>query len=169
MKTTIVPAQVTTVEDKVAGNLSFTQLLLLITPLFLGGGIFVLLPPVFGFNYLKLLICSILAVICMTLAVRIKGKILLQWIVVLARYNSRPRLYLFNKNDSYLRQLSEKLEITEANQADGKYEVVAEPVIELLSVHQLVQAEEAISDPNRKFHLKSVKGGLRVVITEAEK
>lgn len=169
MKTTVVPAQVTTVEDKVAGNLSFTQLLLIISPVFIGGGVFILLPPLLGFSYLKLLICSILAAICMTLAIRVKGKILLQWIVVLAKYNSRPRLYLFNKNDSYLRQHLEKPGITEIEQATDKHEVIAEPATELLPVHQLVQAENAISDPNRKFHLKRVKGGLRVVITEAEK
>ena len=30
MKTTVVPAQVTTVEDKIAGNLSFVQIIILI-------------------------------------------------------------------------------------------------------------------------------------------
>jgi hypothetical protein len=36
MKTTIIPAQITTVEDKIAGNLSFAQILLFLAALFLG-------------------------------------------------------------------------------------------------------------------------------------
>ena len=33
MRTTIVPAQMTTVEDRIAGNLNFTQIFLLVTAL----------------------------------------------------------------------------------------------------------------------------------------
>lgn len=168
MKTTVVPAQVTTVEDKIAGNLSFTQLLLLVTPVFLGGVVFVLLPPLFGFSYLKLIIGCILAVVCMTLAIRIKGKILLHWIVVIARYNARSRLHLFNKNDSYLRDIKP----TNTKVPVAKKPILAEdkeflPV--LLQTSQLALAEAAISDPDNKFHVKTVKGGLRVYISKVEK
>jgi hypothetical protein len=43
MKTTIVPAQVTTVEDRITARLTFTQLLLLVTPVFLSGAMFAFL------------------------------------------------------------------------------------------------------------------------------
>ena len=169
MKSTVVPAQITTVEDKVAGSLSFTQLLLLITPVFIGGGIFVILPPVFGFSYFKLLICSVLAFVCTTLAIRIKGKILLQWIIVLTRYVSRPRYYLFNKNDLYLRQIKVKQEIEEQNETMRIVET--EDSLAPVSMHpsQLVRVEAAIADPNSKFHLRSEKGVLRAYITEIKK
>lgn len=165
MKTTVVPAQVTTVEDKIAGNLSFTQLLLLVIPVFLGGAVFALFPPLFQFSYLKLLICTAVAVLCITLAIRIKGKILLQWLVVIFRYTSRPRLYLFNKNDAYQRQARSAVQAdaapTNRKIRDNKF-----PSVELLSMSQLVRAEAAVADPSRKFHLKTVKGGLRVIISE---
>jgi len=45
MKTTTVPAQVTTVEDRLAGNLSLTQLLLLVCPVFVSCLIYVVFPP----------------------------------------------------------------------------------------------------------------------------
>lgn len=170
MKTTVVPAQVTTVEDKVAGSLSFTQLLLLITPVFLGGGVFVLLPPLFGFSYLKLLIISALAVICMTVAIRVKGKIILQWIVVLARYIARPKFYLFNKNDSYLRpQITSHADRQPIKLVEAP--VPVDKVAAPLQLHpsEVVRVEAAMADPNRRFHLKNVKGGLRVVITKVEK
>ena len=47
MKTAIVPAQVTTVEDKVAGNLNLTQLLLIASPVFVRGVIYAVFPPSF--------------------------------------------------------------------------------------------------------------------------
>lgn len=165
MKTTVVPAQVTTVEDKIAGNLSFTQLLLLVTPVFLGGAVFVLFPPLFRFSYLKLLICAILAILCMTLAIRIKGKILLQWLLVISQYLVRPRLYLFNKNDLYLRQTKHVIE-PELLPASSIRQTKTVSALELLSMSQLALAEAAIADPDRKFHLKTVKGGLRVIISE---
>ena len=40
MKMTVVPAQVTTVEDRIIGNLGFSQILLLIVPVFAAAGIF---------------------------------------------------------------------------------------------------------------------------------
>ena len=44
MRTTVVPAQVTTVEDRIIGKLGFSQIVLLMIPVFLSAGIFTLLP-----------------------------------------------------------------------------------------------------------------------------
>jgi hypothetical protein len=36
MRTRVIPAQITTVEDRIAGNLNLTQILLLMIPVILG-------------------------------------------------------------------------------------------------------------------------------------
>ena len=168
MKLTVVPAQVTTVEDKVAGNLSFTQLLLLTMPVFVDGAFFVLFPPLFKLTALKLIIGVILAVICLMLAIRIKGKLLLTWIVVIGRYNVRPRYYIFNKNDSYLRKVD-----NQANQLpDSQDKVIAGPTVShktpLIPTPEMVRLETAVADPRAKFHFKATKGRLRVYINEVK-
>lgn len=165
MKTIVVPAQVTTVEDKVAGNLSFTQLLLLTTPVFLGGAVFILVPPMLGYTILKLVIAVCLAFVCITLAIRIRGKILAQWIAVIARYRLRPQFYLFNKNELYLRNRSQKVEQEEVVSKQETLPVAANTLLQI-PTHQMAQIESAITDPRSKFHLKAEKGGLRVYIHE---
>lgn len=103
MKTAIVPAQITTVEDKVAGNLSVQQLILLVTPLFISGGVFALLPPSFGIVIYKIVIVSVVALICLAAAIRVRGTLLVYWIARLLRYTLRPRIYVYRRNDTALR------------------------------------------------------------------
>ena len=45
MKTQVIPAQITTVEDKIVGSLTFSQLLLLLTPVALVALIYAFMPP----------------------------------------------------------------------------------------------------------------------------
>src|ERR1019366_4023701 len=113
MKVTVVPAQITTIEDRIAGNLSFSQLLLLAAPVFGGSALYIILPPTMHSAPYKLTVIAVLIFLCGLLAIRIKGKILLLWFVVLLRYNLRPRYYIFNKNclaarEQYTVKLSEE-------------------------------------------------------------
>lgn len=169
MKTTVVPAQVTTVEDKIAGNLNFTQLLLLTTPVFLSGAIFAFIPPFMSLRTYKLVICTVLAVICLSLAIRVKGKILLLWISTIGRYNLRPRYYLYDKNDLHLRTVAEeKPEMKVTQVAKAEIAKQAEPKSEP-SLTELIRLETAVLDPRAKFHFKTTKkGGLRVYIQEVK-
>src|SRR5215204_1042792 len=105
MRTTIVPSQVTTVEDRVAGRLGLSQLLLLISPIFGSSIIFVVLPPFFNYAVYKVVLIVCVASLSALLAIRIKGKILLFWAITLLRYNTRPRYYLFNKNSAHTREI----------------------------------------------------------------
>lgn len=168
MKTTVVPAQITTVEDKIAGNLNFTQLLLLTAPIFLSGAIFAFLPPLMNFRGYKLILCASLVFVCMTLAIRIKGRILLQWIAVIARYNLRPRYFIFNKNNSYLRNIVElKPEQSAEPKTVKEYSFQVLPK-KLISTPEMVRLETAVADPRSNFHLRVGKGGLRVHIKEVK-
>src|SRR5674476_179344 len=103
MKTAIVPAQITTIEDKVVGNLSLSQLLLLAAPIFVGSAIYIIFPPNMGAALYKAILVTIIAVAFALLAIRVRGRILLLWVVTIGRYNLRNRYYVFDKNDPYLR------------------------------------------------------------------
>ena len=98
MKMTVVPAQVTTVEDRIIGNLGFSQILLLIIPVFASAFIFGLFPPFMGGALYKYIIMASVALLLCILAIRVKGKIVANWIITVSKYNLRPKYYLYNKN-----------------------------------------------------------------------
>ena len=167
MKTAIVPAQITTVEDKVAGNLSLSQLLLLAAPVFIGSAIYIIFPPSMGAAMYKLVILTVLVVGFSLLAIRIKGRILLLWLITIVRYNLRPRFHVFNKNDAYLRDTS-----TEVLPQDREEQSIDDLggdhiLIPVLSTRETVLLEGIIANPQAKLHfLTDRKGALRVRITE---
>ena len=105
MRTTIIPAQITTVEDKIAGNLNLAQIILLLIPVIWITVVYVLVPTPFAINIYKIPLALVVLIACLILAIRIRGKIVLSWLVVLLQYNLRPRYYVFNKNDTYLREM----------------------------------------------------------------
>jgi hypothetical protein len=168
MKTTTVPAQITTVEDKIAGNLSMSQLMLMAMPVFLSGGLYIIFPPFMSLTVLKLVLGSVLLAVFFVLAIRIRGKILLTWLIVIGSYNIRPRYYLYDKNDTHLRSVEQnKAQISE----ETNEKIVPKPM-EAVPTPQLamparVQLERAIADPRAKLQfLTRRKGGLDVHITE---
>lgn len=99
MRTTIIPAQITTVEDKIAGSLNFTQILLFMVPVLLGAAVYTLFLPFMKITPYKIGIVLVITTICLVLAIRVKEKIVAEWLVVLLRYKLRAKYYLFNKND----------------------------------------------------------------------
>lgn len=169
MKVTVVPAQVTTVEDRIIGNLGFSQMLLMIIPVFVSAGLFALLPPFMGSTLYKYVIMVILAFVCCILAIRIKGKIIAFWLVTILRYNVRPKYYLFNKNTTALRQ--EYVPVVEL-QTDSKTDEVkkertARP---RLNTPETAKVLATIENPAAKFRFETTKkGGLNVRLTEIEK
>lgn len=164
MRTTVVPAQITSVEDRIADNLSFKQLLLLISPVFVSAGLMVFLPPFASFKVYKLIISIVFALLCITLAVRIKGKLVVEWIVILARFNLRPRFYVFNKNDMHSRHLpKETSAITPRPVQKTRLMPITRQAFEAAKV---LQFEQVVSDPQMDFRFSTKKGGLRVHIKE---
>jgi len=100
MRTTIIPAQITTVEDKVAGSLNMTQVLILMTPILWTAIVYILLTPSMRLTSLKLVLIIISTTISGILALRIKDKIVAEWLGVLLKYRLRPKYWLYNKNDT---------------------------------------------------------------------
>ncbi len=97
MKTTIVPAQITSIEDIIVGSLSVTQVLLLSMPLFFAVACYIGLPPFAHFAAYKtyFMVCAVVLGFC--LALRVRGQLVLYWLILVARYNLRPRYYLHRK------------------------------------------------------------------------
>ncbi len=99
MKSTIIPAQVTSIEDMITAKLSLTQIVLLVIPVFITALDFTVLPPVLHIRIYKIIVTLVLAIPIMSLALRIRGQILLRWLVVLFAYQIRPhRYFLTSKN-----------------------------------------------------------------------
>lgn len=168
MKATVVPAQVTTIEDRIMGNLGFSQLALFVVPVFVGAGLFIILPPVMHGSPYKYLVAILIGVICDVLAIRIKGKIILLWLVTILRYNLRPKYYLFKKNTVMYRedyQARKPDAPTEINKQRAK-EIIHIPK---LSFHDAAYVLNTINNPDSKLRFEMTKkGGLNVRLTEVE-
>lgn len=168
MKVTVVPAQVTTVEDRIIGSLGFSQMLLLIVPVFVGAALFAILPPAMGGSVYKYTIMGILALVCCILAIRIKGKILAFWLITILRYNLRPKFYVFNKNTTALR---EQYESKHAELEENSLTVKTRTTISVpkLEFHEAVKVYATIDNPAAKLRFETTKkGGLNVRLTEIE-
>ena len=171
MRTTVIPAQITTVEDKIAGNLSLTQIFILMIPVFWGSLVFAVFPPAVHLVWYKLPLVLIVLLLSLVLALRIKGKVILHWLIILAHYNLRPKRYLLNKNDSHLRRMDfplfEKSENNNLKKAPAKQGKTA---VSSVGIKDLIQLEQFIGNPNYSFTLKSgKKGGLNVALEQVQK
>jgi hypothetical protein len=168
MKTTIVPAQVTTVEDKITGSLGTSQLLLLITPIFIGSVLFVVMPPFFSYAVYKVVLIVLLVAVFALLAIRIKGKILLLWLIVLWRYNARPKYYVYDKNYLHMRNDDKRQTFMNedvSNVSDRNDEVL----VPSMSIADAFKVEQLIMHPEANFRLEfNKKGRLSVHITEIQ-
>lgn len=168
MKSTVVPAQVTTVEDRIMGSLGFSQLMLLIVPVFIGAGLFALLPPFMVGSSYKYVLIGIVTSVCCILAFRIKGKIVALWLVAILRYNLRPKLYLFNKNTAAFRE-QHSVKMAEAQVAESHPKLSRSTTIPRLEFHETAKVLAAIDNPASKLRFETTKrGGLHVRLTEIE-
>ena len=167
MRSAIVPAQITTVEDKVMGNLSLSQLLLLSSPIFIGSLIYFAFPPNLGAAFYKTVLIAVATLVLWVLAIRFKGRILLLWAITIGRYNLRPRHFVNDKNDLFLREPELAPDRDSAPEADDEQvEAVPLPAPQL-SMSDAVFLEQIITNPKANLHFKADrKGALRVHITE---
>ena len=99
MRTTIIPAQITTVEDKIAGSLNMTQILILMFPVLWTSLIYIVFAPAMKLVPYKLGLIGVVIMACLILVIRIKDKIVAEWLGVVLRYQFRPKYWLYNKND----------------------------------------------------------------------
>lgn len=167
MRVATVPAQVTTVEDRVTDKLSVSQIILLAIPVFGGSLLYAVLPPGMGFSIYKLVIIGIIAIVSMVLAIRIKGKIVLVWLVTLLRYYSRPRIYVFNKNSKAYRRDYPKI-ISDNSRVNAK-EVPRQKTPLILGVDEKAYIYATFDDPASRLCFETTKkGGMNVRLKEVQ-
>ena len=164
MKVTVVPAQVTTVEDRIAGNLGLSQLLLLTAPVFAGSLLYVILPPFFHAAIYKFVIIVALFIVCSLMAIRIKGKILILWLVVLIQYNVRPRFYVFNKQSTHGREMFDSKSVEVEKEPEVKPRREHRKIS--LSVAEMIKLQNLIDSPEANLAFETKKGELYVRFTE---
>lgn len=159
MRTTIIPAQITTVEDKIAGNLNFTQLILLVIPLIINCLVYTLLPERMHLNQYKTVLMLSSFFIFAILSFRVRGKILINWLILILQYNLRPKYYIFNKND-----LSErKIEINLDKEVHAKTTKVT-IAREASAFSDLANLERLLTKKTASIRFKPNKGGIYVAI-----
>lgn len=105
MRTTVIPAQVTTVEDTIAGSLNFTQIVLLVSSLFINTFIYALVPQRMLFSPVKIALMAAVFAIFILLSLRIKGRLVLSWLTILITYAVRPHIFIFSKNTLFARNV----------------------------------------------------------------
>ncbi len=144
MRTTIIPAQITTIEDKIAGSLNFTQILLLMAPVLWGTLVYTLFSPVMKIAPYKIGLVLFVTAICLILAMRVKEKIVAEWLGILLSYRLRPKYYLFTKNDLTERVVDlpfiEPIKSVKRASAKSHKKDLRE-----LSIKELIKLEQAMS------------------------
>ncbi len=168
MRTTVIPAQITTVEDKIAGNLNFTQILLLLASLFIDTFIYATLPQRLHFTLYKIPLMAFATIFCLVLCMRIKGRVVLNWIFLLSSYYLRPKYYLFNKNDLFAR---EEINFAFDTKTPDKVKAVKtkEAKNKNLSFTDFIGAQALLSSSQSRLNFKfDNKGGLDATVSKIE-
>jgi hypothetical protein len=156
MKRSIVPAQITTVEDKVLGNLSPMQAGLI--SLVIGVLFYVVLPKHFHFETYKLALLLGLELIGATLSIRINDQMLAFWLAMRLQYNLRPRYYIYNKNDTYLRNIPTEPEAPATSNVKDQSST-KHAVLPKMPVSAAVRMEEIMADASVNLRLRTGKNG----------
>ncbi len=159
MKIRRIPAQITTVEDKIAGNLNFTQMILLVLPVFVVLVGYSSIPPIMHISVFKIILMSSIGIIPPLLAIRVKEHIILSWIGILLTYSLRPKYYVFNKNDASQRVIDSIPQEKKHAKAHSKTSAKQTVQQKALSFGELVKLEDLLANPKYSFSVKSHKKG----------
>lgn len=153
MRTTVIPAQITTVEDRIVASLNLTQIILLLSSLFVATFIYATFPPSLTFSIYKIPLFILTFTTFGALALRIKGKVVINWLLILSIYYLRPQYYVYNKNDLTTRTIGFVVKKNKAHaRARAKVKEVAKT--NNLSISDLVQIETALANPKTSFSVK---------------
>lgn len=169
MKLTVVPAQVTTVEDRIIGSLGFSQIILLVVPIFVSAGIFALFPPLMSTAPYKYVLMTVLVLVFGLLAVRIRGKIVAAWLTTILRFNFRPKYYVFNKNTSSCREEFSAKKIEKSTVVARESGPVRKTVAGRIDTISATRILSTLDNPSARARFETNrKGELYVRFTEVE-
>ena len=159
MRTTVIPAQITTVEDRIAANLNLTQIVLLLASLFIATFIYATFPPKLAFSVYKIPLFLITFCTCGILALRIKGRVVLSWLFVLSAYYLRPKYYVYNKNDLTTRNIEFELSPARPKIVRAKALRQKDTKSPRLSISDLIRLETILANPRTSFSVRFNRKG----------
>ena len=159
MRTTVIPAQITTVEDRIAANLNLTQIVLLLSSLFLATFIYATFPPKLAFSVYKIPLFIFTFLTFGILALRIKGRVVLSWLFVLSAYYLRPRYYVFNKNDLTTRNIEFELNPAKQKTIRAKAARQKGTKSQRLSISDLIRMETILANPKTTLSVRFNRKG----------
>lgn len=94
MKTTLIPAEVTTFEDKLLAGLTLVQLGFILSPLLIIGFQIMALPPFVTYEPYKLVVGLAVGAPLVSQAIRIDGQVLYKTFGIWINYVRRPKIYV---------------------------------------------------------------------------
>jgi hypothetical protein len=165
MRITTIPAQITTVEDKIAGDLNLTQVIILLAAVFWAGIVYILFIPAITLTAFKISLVVPVFIISFILSLRIKGVLAANWLLIIFKYFTRPKYYVFDKNDSFLRTIDlptpeKQKELSIKETSLEKENLVSQPVFE----------EFVFEKIKSNFSIRAnKKGGLDALLDQFEK
>ena len=163
MKTTVVPAQITTVEDKIAGSLTMPQIVLLVISLITGSAIYAVVAPKMHLGSIKGSLILVQFMFFGGLAIRFNGKILGEWLVIYLRFRSRPKQYVFTKNDLAGREIPSGQEYLHQKQENSEKAVGVKRPSKPLTLIEELNLKKVFENDSFTISFKpSRKGGLNV-------
>ena len=104
-----------------------------------------------------------------SLAIKVKGVLIMNWLLILGRYTARPGFYIYDKNSSAARS-------SDSSARQKRPEIVISPtatrqksLAPALPPHEQFAIEALMNHPTSKLHFKTdKKGNLHVAISKAE-
>jgi len=169
MRSQVIPAQITTVEDKIAGDFSLTQIMLLLLPVLITSAIYAFMPPSMTLVIYKLVLASVLAIFCITLAVRVKGRLVANWLLVFTRYNLRTKFYIYNKNTTLYREVIKPELVLSAAQATV-HQKKQTKLVSAPNIRDILQLNHILNTTDFNFIYKTgKKGGLNVAFEKVSR
>lgn len=90
----------------------------------------------------------------LTLAIRVKERIVLTWLILLVSYHLRPHIFVFDKNDDYLREDKPSKNNEVKNSSTNKQTLKKKEKKNKLSVLNLIQLENLINARNTEMTIK---------------
>lgn len=163
MKASVIPAQITNHEDTITGNLTLTQVVLLVVPVFLSAVIFAIIPPIMKVTADKIIVLLLIGLPIVLLALRIKDRLLVNWLALIAKYLLMPHIYLRSIEDEAICECSHTNE--EVNQ--DTQQQVGQDKIKVISAHPSL-AEVSFMDQaliNRKIkYFMDKEGSINAII-----
>jgi PrgI family protein len=145
MKVSIVPAEMTSVQDKIIGNLNITQVVLLTLPLIFSIIIFLVIPPFSKTSILKIFISGILLVIFGIMSINIEGKIILEHSKIIYKYLIRPKIYLHTLREFESESFVELVPIT-----SPKISETPPPILDRNNYFNLKKKDKLIFNLNKE-------------------